>query len=232
MLKRLLRHPALQNAAAWLLGSYLAFALRTTRWRVDGIEHALPHVAGAPCVVAFWHERLPMMPMLWVMARRHPAAAGSKAAVHVLVSRHRDGRFIGRVVRRFDIDVVHGSSSRGTTSRGGAAAARNLRELLLQGDHVGITPDGPRGPRRHAAPGVAQVAGRAGVPVLPAAAQTTWRCVLPSWDRTVVPLPFGRGVVVIGAPIAVPAEAWEATLPAIEAALTAATERADRLCAR
>jgi lysophospholipid acyltransferase (LPLAT)-like uncharacterized protein len=223
-MKRLLRRPATQKLLAQLLGLYLAFALRTTRWRLEGAEHILPHVAGAPVVVAFWHERLPMMPMLWVFARRSPDWHGCRA--HVLVSRHRDGQFIGAVVSRFALDVVLGSSS-----RGGASGVRNLLGLLAGGDHVAITPDGPRGPRRVAAPGVAQLAALAGVPVLPCAAQTTHRRVLPSWDRMVVPLPFGRGVVVCRPTIAVPRQGWQGLLQSITDELDAAATEADRLCA-
>ena len=140
-MKRLLRHPSVQKLLAHLLGLYLAFALRTTRWRLEGVEHVVPHAAGAPVVVAFWHERLPMMPMLWLLARRLPEGRASRARAHVLVSQHRDGQFIGAVVSRFRLDVVLGSSS-----RGGTASVRNLLALLAAGDHVAITPDGPRGP--------------------------------------------------------------------------------------
>jgi lysophospholipid acyltransferase (LPLAT)-like uncharacterized protein len=225
-MKRLLRHPAAQKLLAQLLGTYLAFALHTTRWRIEGFEHVLPHAAGAPAVVAFWHEHLPMMPMLWLLARRSPEGRLSRARAHVLVSRHRDGRFIGTVVSRFALDVVLGSSS-----RGGTTSVRNLLTLLADGDHVAITPDGPRGPRRTAAPGVAQLAALSGAPVLPCAARTTRCRVLPTWDRMVVPLPFGRGVVVCRPAIAVPRRGWQEALPHIANALNAAAVQADRLCA-
>jgi lysophospholipid acyltransferase (LPLAT)-like uncharacterized protein len=224
-MKRVLQHPIIQSAGARVLGLYLAFALRTTRWSLEGSEHMAPHAAGAPVVVAFWHERLSMMPMLWVQARRSPEGRGSKARAHVLVSRHRDGQFIGAVVSRFALDVVLGSSS-----RGGAKSLRALLALLASGDHIAITPDGPRGPRRVAAPGVAHLAALAGVPVLPCAAQTTRRRILPTWDRMVVPLPFGRGVVVCLPTIVVPRGNWQDAVPAIGAAMTAAAERADSLC--
>jgi lysophospholipid acyltransferase (LPLAT)-like uncharacterized protein len=225
-MKRLLRSPASQAVIAWLSGLYLNFALRTTRWVLDGEQYAAWHKDGPPAIVAFWHERLPLMPMLWLMERRMPGARPGRRA-HVLVSQHRDGRFIGMVVKYTKLDVVHGSSR-----RGGAAGLRSLLGLLAAGDYVAITPDGPRGPRRVAQPGVAQVAGLSGMKVLPCAAQTSRRRVLPSWDRMVAPLPFGRGVVVCLPPIEVPREGWEASLPAIEAAMTAAADRADALCPR
>jgi len=224
-MKRLLQHPTVQAAFARLLGLYLGFALWTTRWSLEGCEHVAPHAAGSPVVVAFWHERLPMMPMLWLKARQFPEWRGVRNRAHVLVSRHRDGRFIGAVVSRFALDVVLGSSS-----RGGSKGTRVLLNLLAVGDHIAITPDGPRGPRRNAAPGVAQLAALSGAPVLPCAAQTTRRWVLRTWDRMVVPKPFGRGVVVCLPTIAVSRDGWQDALPAIGAALTAAAERADQLC--
>lgn len=224
-MKRLLQHPIVQAAFARLLGLYLGFALWTTRWSLEGREHVAPHAAGSPVVVAFWHERLPMMPMLWLKARQFPEWRGVRNRAHVLVSHHRDGRFIGAVVSRFALDVVLGSSS-----RGGSKGTRVLLNLLAGGDHIAITPDGPRGPRRSAAPGVAQLAALSGAPVLPCAAQTTRRWVLRTWDRMVVPKPFGRGVVVCLSTIAVSRDGWQDAVPTIGAALTAAAERADQLC--
>ena len=93
---------------------------------------------------------------------------------------------------------------------------------------IGLTPDGPRGPRRVAAPGVAQLAALAGVPVLPCAARTSHRIGLNTWDRMGIPLPFGRGVVVCEPAITVPRDAWREALPAIKAAMDRASDRADQ----
>ncbi|MDO9710202.1 lysophospholipid acyltransferase family protein [Paracraurococcus lichenis] len=227
MFRRLIRSDAAQGLFAWLLGLYLAGVYRTTRWTLVGeanLRAALTDPAGGhrPVIGAFWHERLPMMPRLWLEAlRRVPGMAGRRG--HVLVSRHRDGRFIGEVVRRFRLEMVHAS-----TSRGGATGMRVLLRLLAAGDTIVITPDGPRGPRRIAAPGVAQLAAVSGLPVLPCAARTTRARLLPSWDRMVLPLPFGQGVLVVGPPLAVERDDPLAALPAIEAALTAACDTADR----
>lgn len=222
-MKRLLRHPTTQALLARLLGLYLDFALRSTRWTVEGIDHLAQTLGTAPAVVAFWHERLPLMPMLWLVTRKRPEVRIQR--VRVLVSHHRDGRFIGTVIRRFGMDVALGSSS-----RGGAAGLRALLTTLGRGEIVAITPDGPRGPARQAAPGVAQLAALSGLPVIPCSAQTTRRIVLNTWDRMVIPLPFGRGVVVCGPSITVPRSDWKAAVPAIAEALTQATERADQLC--
>jgi hypothetical protein len=227
MLKSLLRRSWVQAVLAALLGRYLAFALRTTRWTLHGQENVDRSAALAPVVVAFWHERLPLMPALWLAVR---AGGRGPTAAYVLVSRHWDGRFIGEVVRRFGLATVYGSSHRDGQNRGGAAGVRTLLGVLEAGGHAAITPDGPRGPRRVAAPGVAQLAALSGARVLPCAAQTSRRSTLPTWDRMVLPLPWGRGVIVCGAPIAVGRAGAEAALPGIAEALSAAADEADRLC--
>ena len=224
-MKSLLRSRPVQFLLPRLLGRYLSFVLRANRWTLDGAEHFAPHGAGAPAVFSFWHEHLPLMPALAMLARRSPLY--QPAPIHTLVSQHRDGRFIGAVVRRFGIEPVLGSST-----RGGVAGLRQLLRLLMGGAMIGITPDGPRGPRRRAAQGVAQLAALAGVPVVPCAARTSRRIVLNTWDRMAIPLPFGRGVMVCGPPILVPRDAWRDAVPAITEAMNRVAERADRLCAR
>ena len=221
MLKSFLRKPAVQAWLAAVVGWYLSFALRTTRWRVEGEAHLAPFAAGRPAVAALWHECLPLMPALWLRMRR------PGARVHALASRHKDGLFIGTIMRRFGVEMVHGSSARDGRDKGGAAGMRALLDVLAQGSHVVLTPDGPRGPARRAAAGVAQLAGLSGVPVLPCAARTTRAWKLPTWDGMILPLPWGRGVLVVGAPIAVPREGWEGSLPGIEAALDEVAERAE-----
>ncbi|HYZ22383.1 MAG TPA: lysophospholipid acyltransferase family protein [Rhodopila sp.] len=224
-MKSLLRTRPAQAAIPALLGGYMSLALRTTRWTLDGQAHLAAHVSGHPAIFAFWHEFLPFMPGLVVLARKLPTYRPVR--IHTLVSKHRDGRIIGAIVRRFGISTIQGSSS-----RGGAAGFRAMLAALARGELIGITPDGPRGPRREAAPGVAQLAALAGVPVVPCAARTSRSIQLDSWDRMTVPLPFGRAVVVCGTPIEVPRDRWEASLPAIADGLNQAAARAEALCPR
>ena len=223
-MKSLLRSSPVQHLFPGLLGRYLRFILSTNRWTFDGAENFAPHGAGSPAVFSFWHEYLPLMPALAMLARNSPAYF--PAPIYALVSQHHDGQFIGAIVRQFGIEPVPGSSS-----RGGTRGLRRLLRLLQRGGMIGITPDGPRGPRRVAAQGVAQLAALAGVPILPCATRTSRRIVLNTWDRMGVPLPFGRGVVVCGPAIIVPRDSWREALPAISLAMNRAAERADWLCA-
>ncbi len=235
-MKRVLRHPSTLALGARALGAYLRFALRTTQWTLLGAEQLGQYLYANPAIFAFWHERLPLMPGLWTMALQTRLRERlPRGRMHVLVSRNQDGRLIGHIMRAFGTDLVYGSTAKPGAKRGaqkgGAASVRALLNVLAAGDQVVITPDGPRGPPRQVARGVAQLAAMSGVPVLPCAAQTTRRRVLPTWDRMLLPLPFGRGVLVCGAPIIVPRQDWAASLPQIAAALTDAAERADAACA-
>ena len=243
-MKRVLRHPSTLALGARALGAYLRFALRTTRWTLLGAEQLGQYLYANPAIFAFWHERLPLMPALWTLALQTRLRERlPRGRMHVLVSRNQDGRLIGHIMRSFGTDLVYGSTAKrgatqgatqgakGGAQKGGAASVRALLGVLAAGGQVVITPDGPRGPPRQVARGVAQLAALSGVPILPCAARTTRGRVLPTWDRMLLPLPFGRGVLVCGAPIIVPRQDWAATLPQIAAALTEAADRADAACA-
>lgn len=222
MLKRLMRRRWAQAAVAAAAGRYLGWTMATTRWTIEGTDNLAPTLAGSPTIVAFWHERLAVIPGLFLHAQ---AATGGRLRVHVLVSRHSDGRFIGDVVAPMGVRLVHGSSRKNNEDRGGAEALLLLGERLRAGECVAITPDGPRGPRRSAAPGVARLSAETGCEVLPVAAQTRRRRVLGTWDRMVLGLPYSRGVIVCGARLPGGTE-----LAVIAAALTEVADRADALC--
>ncbi len=220
-MKRFFQADSVRAVLSWVAGLYMDFVARTTRWEVEGEPHLADWASSGPCIVAFWHECLPAtIPILWRQGRRYGRVKQGVA----LASAHRDGRLIGNAVGYFGIGLVLGSSS-----RGGAAGLRNLAAAIKAGADVGMTPDGPRGPRRVAAAGLAQLAALTGAPILPAAAWTRWAITAGSWDRMRLPLPFGRGRLVCLPMIAVPRDGWEAALPGIEVALTAVIERAEAL---
>ncbi len=214
-MKRLLQSPRTQSVIAWLAARYLLFVSRTTRWRLDGTADLAAFAAGPPGIVVFWHETLPHMPILW----RHLRTGGKPATV--LASRHRDGQLIGKVTQNLGLNLVSGS-----TSRGGAAGLRALAAALQSGHNIGLTPDGPRGPPRQAAPGAAQLAALTGAPILCAAARIAWAIPLNSWDRMRFPLPFGPGALSCAAPFLVTRQDWPAGRQTMEARLNAALHRA------
>lgn len=181
-----LRTRVVIRVGGWLL----ACLGRTWRIQVVGREALLARSArDARVVLTLWHGQ--MLPILWV--HRQPTG--------VLISEHRDGEIIARIVSRFGFFGV-----RGSTSRGGARALLECVQVLRHGADVAITPDGPRGPRHSFAAGALVVAFRAGAAVVPIVAHVdrAWR--LRSWDAFEIPKPFARVLVRYGAPRIVTAD--------------------------
>ena len=148
-------------------------------WRIDSSHDAeikRLRAAGRPIVFSLWHGEL--LPLLY-----HHQGEG----VTVLISEHGDGEIIARIAESLGYRTV-----RGSTSRGAARALIELARELEAGHDLAITPDGPRGPAKSVAPGVAVVANRSAAPVIGAAVfvQSAWR--LKSWDKFLIPRPFAR----------------------------------------
>ena len=216
--KRLGRSETARHVLCWLIQLYIRLIWHTNRWQVEGGAYPEPsHAAKTPYIGAFWHGRLLMMPMGWPRAM----------PLSMLISAHRDGLIIAEAVRYFGVDVIVGS-----TNTGAAGALRALIRTLREGYCVAITPDGPDGPAMHATAGVVAVARLSRAPIFPITYATSRRRILPSWDRFHLPLPFGRGIIIIGEPIEVPADLDEAGIERyrrlVQDRLIARTAEADR----
>jgi lysophospholipid acyltransferase (LPLAT)-like uncharacterized protein len=186
-LRQFVRSDWLRRALCYSIHLYIRFVYATNRWTVEGSEYPSQlRAEGRPFILAFWHGRLMMIPMAWQRL----------APIHMLISAHRDGRIIADAVAYFGVQTVTGS-----TRRGGSAALRTMVKALAAGDCVGITPDGPAGPAMVASTGIVNVARLSGVPIVPIVFATSRRCLMRSWDRMQIALPFGRGVFIWGEPI-------------------------------
>lgn len=167
-------------------------------------------------VIAFWHSRFVLMPYSYPDRR-----------LVILSSRHRDSRMLAAVMQRFGLVQAWGSSSSGAVS-----GLRQILRCVRDGHDVGITPDGPRGPRRRAQPGVIAIARLSGKPIVPVAFSARPARRLASWDRTLVPWPFGRGLFLYGEPIRIPRDAGEEQQErarrSLEQVLDQLTDEADR----
>ncbi|MFQ6018883.1 MAG: lysophospholipid acyltransferase family protein [Kiloniellaceae bacterium] len=216
--KRLLRFEPSLAVLAWLAALYIRLVYLTTRWRVVCPRATETLQAEArPFIACFWHGRMLMM----------RAALPREKAVHMLISEHRDGMLISRAIADLGVLTVPGSSK-----RGGLSALRAMQRLLADGASVGITPDGPRGPRMRAKAGAIKTAQLSGAPIVPISGAVSRRRILDSWDRFCVALPFSYGVIFWGEPIEVPRDADAAELERLrsllEERLNALTAAADR----
>jgi lysophospholipid acyltransferase (LPLAT)-like uncharacterized protein len=181
------------NRLAAALGPFLfkglAATWRTTRFQSEHLD--AKGTKGQRALVAVWHESIPTGT---VLHRNRGYVA--------LVSMHRDGQMISTIMNRLGFITVRGSSSKG--------GSQALREMLAAGREpipLVITPDGPRGPAHSVAPGTLFLAAMLGRPVIAYgfACNRMWRAK--SWDRMVLPKPFCKIAVGFSEPLFVPREA-------------------------
>lgn len=222
---RPLRNPIIQTSMAWLLSEWMRFCYATIRWEYENVQVAEEVWAqGGGVLCAFWHSRLALAPASWPMKRAQP--------VKGLVSLSADGEFFARAVGRLGIPAVRGSSSnkdKAKQSKGGTQALRDgLKQLKVGG--LALTPDGPRGPARQMAEGLPLMAKISGAPVLFIGISCKPAIRLNSWDKAVLPLPFGKGAVAWdkawypeGAEMSEVVADWTERLTAVEARADALT---------
>ena len=195
LLKNIMRRPGPRAAACVLAAGYIRLVKLTGYWNVIGTEIPLALLnQGKPFLVAFWHGRLLMMSLAWPYSQKFK----------MVTSQHPDGELIARTIKILGFESIAGSSS-----RGGAGTVRSILRALKSGESVGVTPDGPRGPRMHAAKGAVFVARRAGVPILPLSYAAKQCKILSTWDRFLIPFPFCRGIMKWGEPITIAGDADE-----------------------
>lgn len=232
-MKSLLRSPFFVALIGRLIWAWMVLIGRTVRWRIEGTGTIRAHLAaGGPGVVlACWHETILLIPSGWT--REVKGWPERKVRTAMMVSLSPDGEPVSEAIQHLDIDVVRGSKSnkkKTNKDKGGARAIADASKRLRDGAIVGMTPDGPRGPRRVASAGAVTLAQRAGAVVVPYALSSKPALRLNSWDRFIIPLPFTRGGIVFGPPIRCSREADVETLrEALQTGLDEATRRAEEL---
>lgn len=147
-------------------------------------------------IISFWHDQLLLMVKGYQYARRASGDRRKGPGARILISSSQDGELIARTMKLFGQGTVRGSSS-----RGGSRALREMVKLVREPVDLVFTPDGPRGPRHQIKPGVAQLAKLSKRPVIPMAYVSSCGHRFSSWDRFLLPAPFARGIFSFGAPI-------------------------------
>jgi lysophospholipid acyltransferase (LPLAT)-like uncharacterized protein len=176
-----MRNPAMKRVEKWLklsvlppIGASVIRGLgRSMRMNSQGYEQVdALYRQGRHIILAFWHAQQLMVPIGY---------RGTGA--NVLISQHQDGEIIARIISRFGHRAVRGSST-----RGGALALRELIRLGRSGADLVVTPDGPKGPRQVAKLGVVQLAKATGLPIVPLAfrcsKKNSSRAGTGSWSHT------------------------------------------------
>ncbi len=188
--------------AAWLVHRTLigiAFSLRL-RYQPNAAADAL--MLERPVIFSIWHDRLALALPGY---RRMVQGRRPNRRMAALVSASKDGALVARILEHFSAVPI-----RGSTSRRGSQALRELVAQAKVGHDLAITPDGPRGPRHQVQPGVIALAQLTGYPIVPANYELHGKVCLRSWDRFQIPLPLARWFVRVGNPVYVPEDANEA----------------------
>ena len=198
------------------LGLYRLWA-RTLRLQVEDPNDVVAFVRNQPVIFAIWHNRLLMLPRVFDPCFPTRQSFG-------LISASRDGDLVSILIERSGYGTIRGSSS-----RKGVSALRQLVDTLAGGSNVLFTPDGPRGPVYEASQGVVFLAQKTGAPVVPIHMEysSCWR--LKSWDRFIVPHPFAKLRAIFGMPLRIAAtqtpEEFEAERMRLQNAIMDLVER-------
>ena len=222
LIKVILKLEGIRIFICWLGFLYIRFVFYTSTWKV--IRSEIPKSfwdKKIPFILCFWHGRLLMMPYSWDFSQ----------TINLLTSEHRDGQLIAKTVSHFGFNSISGSSS-----KGGFFALRSMLKCLSLGKVVGLTPDGPRGPRMRVSDGVINLARVSGAPIVPVTFSVNNGKLLETWDKFLIAFPFCKGVFVWGPPIPVARNASiemrEKARKAVEEGLMEVTNEADTLFGR
>jgi len=140
--------------------------------------HPPQYIPEEACLIGFWHGDLLMGPFNYKNWRKDPKAV-------VMISEHFDGQLIAKTMRYFGLGTI-----RGSTRSGAARVLMQAIKKVRDGYDVGITPDGPKGPRFSVTEGIIVVAQKLDRPVVLQNCIPSRYWQLGSWDKFVIPKPF------------------------------------------
>ena len=227
-MKQLLGNPVVQFLIGRTIGVYMLFVGVTTRWTKVNHQAIEPFFTnGGKLIGCIWHGRFTLIHKMWAFGPGIPRAK-------MLISQSREGGIVAHTAHAVGAEVIRGSTAKGQKRKGGVEAMRAMARHIDGGGVIAMTPDGPRGPRMRAKLGAVQLAKLAQAPLIAVAWSTSNRKVFNSWDRFVLPIPFGRGALIWSDPIPAPSpDADSAELERVRAKLEAEliriTQEADRL---
>ena len=172
------------------------------------------------CIFTCWHSRFFFI-----------TYSSRRGRYTSMVSASNDGELVARALKKMRSHVIRGSSR-----RQGREALHRMVKLLRSNQFVFILPDAPTGPRHVVKPGVIRMAQLSGKPILPLSFSTTKGVFFSSWDRFLLPLPFGKAVYTFSDLIHVPSELtsdqFEQKRLELEQTLKHLRAQADKICGR
>jgi lysophospholipid acyltransferase (LPLAT)-like uncharacterized protein len=174
LVKKLLRALALL-VVPFIASLFIRFLYATNKKNF----HSPESISDEPIIFACWHGELLMLPYLYSKYRKTPHAK-------VLISSHFDGLLISKTIKYFGLGTIAGS-----TNRNAARVLIQAITAIKDGYDIGITPDGPKGPRHEVADGIIAMAQKTKAKIVLVEIKPTKFWQLNSWDKFTIPKPFG-----------------------------------------
>jgi len=209
------------NRLASILGSGVIKGLGASmrvRWHDE--SGLLSGEVKTPVIFAIWHNRLALCLALY---RRFVRETKQDRRMAAMVSASKDGSILAGILESFEVQPIRGSSS-----RRGRQALKEMTSHARKGFDLAITPDGPRGPCYVAQEGVIWLAQLSGFPIIPVSYSLSAKKTLKSWDRFQVPMPFCRCDAFLAPMIEVPRKADDDARRQVLEKLQAELERITR----
>ncbi len=216
--REFLRSDFCQNGICVLLYYYMKIVFYTSKKQFinwDVIAQKIKH--NQPLIIVFWHNRLMMIPFVALEAKK----INPKYDFLILASRHNDGQFVSKVMSKFGLATVSGSSKMGRSNNKGIdlSSFRKIFRSLKADVSLAVTPDGPRGPAQKINGEIIEISKISSVPILPISYSTSNHIRLNSWDRFFFPLPFSTLCYYFGEIITVDKDASEEEMANIKSKL-------------
>ena len=190
--KKIIKFTISQRILAFIGYMYILFVCYTSKIQIKNskiIEKMWEDKK--PFILAFWHSQLMMIGHVWK----------SKAILNMLASSHSDGRFGAYIAGHFNLKNVS------IMSKNKSPSLRKVIKILDEGNYIGITPDGPRGPNKKVSEGIIKIAVHTQVPIIPLGFASNKNFKLKSWDSFLITYPFSKCRFVWGDPIIIPSYA-------------------------
>lgn len=196
------RFPLKARVLGWMLSWLMRLIFTSSRKRYTNLQVLERHLdRDQPFILVSWHNRNILACFGYL------AHARRNRRFIPLASASRDGSLAAAAMHYLGVDCIRGSSS-----QGGSKALRQMLRAVKLGHDLGITPDGPRGPKYKVQPGVIATARMTGLPIIPMTYQAQHKKILRSWDAMIVPHPFTCLHYAYGEPIHVAKDADEAEM--------------------
>ena len=194
MIKYIAGFKLTQLLVSFLGSMYVLFVYKTSTINLKNRKNIeLLFKKNESFIYAFWHDQLLMCPLTWQ----------SELEIKVLISKHRDGDIIAKLISNLGFKAIRGSTHKAgkTKNKGGLLSARQMIKSLKKGISIGISPDGPKGPRHKVSDGILSISRLSNASILPVGIGFKKKWVLNTWDKFIIPKPFNQITIIWGEPL-------------------------------